>query len=466
MFGISSRLLAATFATILCVSSGTYGRTAKARAPLASPDDAPVTLHGAVADAGWALARLNDGGAIEGQSFAYPETTQPVRLYLIDSAVAHLGANEWFDQNPKLSLEASFEIGDGESDPSIEHGTKMLSLIAGPLTGAAAGTPIQLVTYDDYPLPGGAEPTVSRMIEALYQAIEYQEKHSETPAVICLASGSSNPLTSVTLKAAIEEAVGMGITVVVSAGNSGQNAASFVPSAYGTIPGVICVGASDANNVHLPDSNFGDAVDLYAPGFEVRTVNHTNPFSTNYGTMSGTSPATALTAAAAIIELSKNPSLTPAQVEAALKGESIAAVAVSSTVNPPEPELPPASLVQVQPDPEGDSDGDGAPDILERFFGSNLADSSTLPSPAAVTRIPGYAQLSFVVAADLYNNGSGTLSDGSTWRIRCSENLADWTDAVGTLSPGAAVDGKIPVTFSMPTTAPACFLKIEVTPAP
>jgi subtilisin family serine protease len=276
---------------------------------------------------------LNDGGAIEGQSFAYPETTQPVRLYLIDSPVAHLGANEWFDQNPKLSLEASFEIGDGESDPSIEHGTKMLSLIAGPLTGAAAGTPIQLVTYDDYPLPGGAEPTVSRMIEALYQAIEYQEKHSETPAVICLASGSSNPLTSVTLKAAIEEAVGMGITVVVSAGNSGQNAASFVPSAYGTIPGVICVGASDANNVHLPNSNFGDAVDLYAPGFQVRTVNHTNPFSTSYGTMSGTSPATALTAAAAIIELSKNPSLTPAQVEAALKGESVATVAVAATAS-------------------------------------------------------------------------------------------------------------------------------------
>ena len=417
--------------------------------------DIAVAPHGAVANAGWALARLNDGDAMASQSFAYPETSQPVRLFLIDSAVAHLGT--WFAQNPKLTLEHSSVIG-GTASTDTKHGTEMLSLIAGPGTGAAVGTPIQLVSIDVYP---GGSSTVSRITEAIYQALEYQEAHPGIPGVVCIASGSEPVATAPSSMAdAIQTAIEAKLTVIVSAGNAGLNASQFLPSAFGTQSGVVCVGASDANNVHLPNTNWGSAVDLYAPGYMVRSINHQNPFSGTYGTMNGTSPATALTAAAAIIELSKNPTLLPAQVESALKGESVA------TVTPPAPLVAPASLVQVQPDPQGDSDGDGAPDILERFFGSNLADSSTLPSPAEVSRIPGGAQLSFFVDADLYNNGSGTLSDGSTWRIRCSENLTHWTDAVGTLTPGAAVDGKIPVTFSMPTTAPSCFLKIEVTPAP
>jgi hypothetical protein len=423
----------------------------------ASAHDVAVIAHGAIADAGWALARLNDGDALDNQSFAYPETTQPVRLYLIDSPVAHLGT--WFARNPKLTLEATFGIGGNVGPSSYEHGTKMLSLIAGPSTGAAAGTPIRLVTYNDYPLSESGA-SVARMTEAVYQAVDYQQAHPGLPGVICLASGSQNPASSASLRSAVEDALAAGITVVVSAGNAGQDAALFIPSAYGSLDGVICVGASDANNVHLPTSNKGPAVDLYAPGYQVRSINHISPFSGTFGSMTGTSPATALTAAAAIIELSKNPALTPAQVEAVLEGEAVA------TVTPPAPLMAPASLVQVQPDPEGDSDGDGMANILERFFGSNAADSTVLPSPATVTPVQGGVQLSFLVAADLYNNGSATLSDGSTWRIRCSENLTHWTDAAGTLSPGTVVDGKIPVTFSMPTTARSCFLKIEVVPAP
>lgn len=419
--------------------------------------DVAVVPHGAIADAGWALARLNNGGALNQHSFAYPETTQPVRLYLIDSPVAHL--DTWFAQNPKLTLETSLEIGGNVGPGSFEHGTKMLSLIAGPSTGAAAGTPIRLVTYNDFPSSGSGS-TVMRMAEAIYQAVDYQLEHPELPAVICLASGSQSPTSSVALQAAVDDALDAGITVVVSAGNSGVDAADFVPSAYGTMNGVICVGASDANNTHLPTSNKGPAVDLYAPGYEVRSINHTSPQSGTFGAMTGTSPATALTAAAAIIELSKNRALTPAQVESRLKGESVA------TVTQPAPLATPASLVQVQPEPEDDSDGDGTANIVERFFGSNVADSSAVPSPATVTQVQGEVQLSFLVAADLYNNGLPTLSDGSTWRIRCSENLTQWTDAVGTLSAGTVVDGKIPVTFSMPTTAPSCFLKIEVVAAP
>jgi hypothetical protein len=124
-------------------------------------------------------------------------------------------------------------------------------------------------------------------------------------------------------------------------------------------------------------------------------------------------------------------------------------------------------MVQVEVDPEGDSDGDGSADLLEQFFGSNPADPATKPAAASLTRLPGQVQLGFSVAAELFNPATPyILGDGSTWKVRWSENLSDWHDATGTLVTGPAVGGKIPVSFQMPSAATSCFLRIEVKPAP
>lgn len=431
--------------------------------PTDAGSDIPMIPNGAVADAGWALARLNDGGDMASQSFVYPETSNPVRLFLIDSGVAHTGTDTWFSQNSNLLVEHSETIGtpSPSAAPAVEHGTRLLSLIAGPETGAALGTPVRLVSFNVYPGGEGSTTTSGRVADAILEAITYHAAHPGVPAVICLASGSSLGATSSLLSEAVAEAVAAGITVIVSAGNEGANASGYIPSAYGTQAGVVCVGASGEDNQHLSSTNFGPAVDLYAPGQNVRTLALPNPQSGSYYPMNGTSPATALATAAAIIELSKNPGLTPAQVETALKSGSIASVSA------PEPATSPASLVQVEADPEGDSDDDGTADVLEAFFGSNPADAASGPSPMSLTRTSGQAQLGFQVSAELFNPATPyLLTNGGTWKIRCSENLSDWQDASGTLNVGAAVAGKIPLTFSMPGSADSCFLRVEVTPAP
>jgi hypothetical protein len=424
--------------------------------------DIPMVPNGAVTDAGWALARLNNGDSAASQSFVYPETTNPVRLFLIDTGVAHAS---WFSQNTNLTFVHSEVIGSPATSNHVNHGTQMLSLIAGPDTGAALGTPIQVVNFNVYPGSGVASTTSGLIDDAISQAIDYQIDHPGIPAVICLASGSLSGASSSGLQATITDAVEAGITVIVSAGNEGANATNYIPSAYGIQAGVICVGASDQNNQHLPNTNSGPAVDLYAPGQNVRTLALPNPQPGIFGSMNGTSPATALATAAAIIELSKHPKqlppLSPAQVENALKSGALASVTA------PAPATSPASLIQVVADPEGDSDNDGTADLLESFFASNPADVTSLPSPMSLTRLPGQAQLGFSVSAELFNPGSPyVLTNGGTWKVRWSANLTAWQDATGTLSLGTAVAGKIPVTFSMPTTATSCFLRIEVKPAP
>jgi Subtilase family len=431
--------------------------------PTDTGSEIPMIPNGAVADAGWALARLNDGGDMASQSFVYPETTNPVRLFLIDSGVAHTGTGTWFSQNTNLEVEYTETIGNPSSSapPAVEHGTRMLSLIAGPETGAALGSPIQLVNFNVYPGGEGSSTTSGRIADAISQAVTFQAAHPGVPAVICLASGSSLGASSSLLASAVDEAVDAGITVIVSAGNEGANASAYIPSAYGTQAGVICVGASGENNQHLSNTNSGPAVDLYAPGQNVRTLALPNPQSGSYYLMNGTSPATALATAAAIIELSKNPDLSPAQVETALKSGSIASVSA------PAPATSPAALIQVVADPEGDSDNDGTADVLEIFFGSNPADAAEAPSAMSLTRTAVQTQMAFNVSADLFNAATPfLLTNGGTWKVRCSENLTDWQDASGTLTAGAAVSGKIPLTFSMPGTAASCFLRIEVTPAP
>jgi len=122
--------------------------------------------------------------------------------------------------------------------------------------------------------------------------------------------------------------------------------------------------------------------------------------------------------------------------------------------------------VQVQPDPESDSDLDGISDILESFFGSNPGNPAVRPMPMSVARLSGQARLSFNVSSDLFNPATPyVLTDGSTWKVRVSGNLKDWQDATGTLTPGTAAGGVIPMTFSVPNGESKVFLRIEVTPA-
>jgi serine protease len=110
------------------------------------------------------------------------------------------------------------------------------------------------------------------------------------------------------------------MTVIVSSGNQSSTAASYIPASYGTKAGVICVGASNSSDVAISMSNTGLPVDLLAPGNGVRV--RTDVVATPFAYMTGTSPAAALVAGSALIELSINGSLTPAEVETLLKNSA------------------------------------------------------------------------------------------------------------------------------------------------
>jgi serine protease len=129
-----------------------------------------------------------------------------------------------------------------------------------------------------------------------------------------------------TTQNAINSARTRGTVVVVAAGNESQNASNSNPA---NCAGVIAVAATNRSGGRATYSNYGTIVDVAAPGGDtgagiLSTLNAgtTSPGADSYASYMGTSMATPHVAAVAALMLSKNPALTPDDVEARLKSSA------------------------------------------------------------------------------------------------------------------------------------------------
>jgi subtilisin len=142
--------------------------------------------------------------------------------------------------------------------------------------------------------------------------------------------GKSCSATTDSYKKAICNAVGKGVTFVVAAGNSSDDAANHVPAAY-TIPGMMTVSAladfdgksgglgaatcrADEDDTLANFSNYGPRIDIIAPGVCILSTWNDG----GYNTISGTSMASPHVAGAAALYKASNPGATPVQVRDAL----------------------------------------------------------------------------------------------------------------------------------------------------
>ena len=117
-----------------------------------------------------------------------------------------------------------------------------------------------------------------------------------------------------------------GMIIVAAAGNDTTNANFVFPACH---TDVITVSATDENNIPSDFTNFGNVVDIAAPGVNIksttpRTFDDDNDkviceaYST-YMTINGTSMATPLVSAAAAMIKSIDPDITPAEVKRLIK---------------------------------------------------------------------------------------------------------------------------------------------------
>lgn len=85
---------------------------------------------------------------------------------------------------------------------------------------------------------------------------------------------------------AVASAVASGVVVVVAAGNSNADACSYSPASESS---ALSVGATNSSDMRTNFSNYGDCVDVYAPGDDIVSASKTSVSAVS--TMRGTSMA-------------------------------------------------------------------------------------------------------------------------------------------------------------------------------
>ncbi|UOF02650.1 S8 family peptidase [Bdellovibrio reynosensis] len=121
--------------------------------------------------------------------------------------------------------------------------------------------------------------------------------------------------------------ISSGVVVVSSAGNKNSGDFNYYPA---SCPGVISVAATDTYGNRSEFSNYGNHVDIAAPGSDIVSTLplYSTESTTGFGEMSGTSMAAPhVTGVVALIKAT-NPSLTPEQVTQILKSTARPFVAI------------------------------------------------------------------------------------------------------------------------------------------
>lgn len=197
-----------------------------------------------------------------------------------------------------------FSSGDNNPSPagSDSHGTHTAGTIAA-VTNNGIG--VAGVAQDVHLLPiriyGGANPWMT----ALVQGIDYaRNMGAKVVSVSYNIDGYTQALSD-----AIGRADAGDMVYVNSAGNNGQNADGLRGALRNVHQNVVFVAATDHNDNKASFSNFGQTVDIAAPGVDVLSTVINNGYALN----SGTSMACPHMAGAVAVIRSKFPALTDRQ---------------------------------------------------------------------------------------------------------------------------------------------------------
>lgn len=269
--------------------------------------DTPVQLFGTDAPpASWGLDRIDQTPTALDSKYEYPDSAgQGVRVYVVDTGVQL--------DNPEFTgrtLPGFDATGSGNTTTDCHgHATHVAGTIAGTKFGVAKKATIISVKV----LSCAGTGSTTGVVSGLDWIAANHPKG--TPGVINMSIGGSS---NSTLNAAVERLSALGILNVVAAGNDNNDACYYSPA---SATSAITVGASDSRDAKASFSNFGNCVDVFAPGTSIISARASDPNGSVQ--MNGTSMATPHVAGLAALYFAQNPSATVAQTTAAIRAGGI-----------------------------------------------------------------------------------------------------------------------------------------------
>ncbi|CAM5456230.1 MULTISPECIES: S8 family peptidase [Streptomyces] len=247
----------------------------------------------------WGLDRIDQADTQGDKKYTYPDSAgEGVTAYVIDTGVRT--SHKDFEGRASSGFDAV--DGDNDATDGNGHGTHVAGTIAGKAHGVAKKAKIVAVRVLDDQGSGSTEQVVA--------GIDWVTKNHKGPSVANMSLGGG---ADEALDAAVQKAVASGVTFAVAAGNESTDAGQGSPA---RVKEAITVASSTNTDEQSDFSNYGSAVDLYAPGSDI--TSDWNDSDQGTKTISGTSMATPHVAGAAAVYLGAHKDAKPDAVAKAL----------------------------------------------------------------------------------------------------------------------------------------------------
>ena len=363
--GKSVRRLSKVFnGAIADLSSGQVASLKKIPTVLYVEEDLPINTNTTINPTpSWGLDRINQRTLPLDSTYSFASNGSGVDAYVVDTGIL-LTHTEFAGR-----VRAGFDAFSGTGNDCNGHGTHVAGIVAGATHGVAPGASLVALRILDCAGSGNT----SGLVSAIDWAIE---DHTTTPAVMNLSLGGAR---SPSVNSAVDRAFADGITVVVAAGNTNVDACTLSPASATT--SALTVGATTITDARASFSNFGQCLDLFAPGASIKSAWYSSDTATN--TLSGTSMASPHVAGLVARYLSTNPQATPTQVMNAINGTATTNVVTNpGTLSPNRLAFgEPASTSSAGSPPASGSPTSTAP-------ASGGAGTSGASGPSSVTATP------------------------------------------------------------------------------
>ena len=210
-----------------------------------------------------------------------------IKVAVLDSGIDY--SHPDLKDNYKGGYNFVYDNNDPFDDGYISHGTHIAGIIGARNNGTGVvGVAPEVSLYAVKVLGGMVTGDLSDILAGMEWAI------TNKMDVINMSIGA--PIDSAAFKDACDRAYEAGIIIVAASGNA-HSAVEF-PAAYDS---VIAVSATDQDDTIATFSNYGESVELTAPGVNINSTLRGG----GYGIMKGTSQATAHVTGATAILLSK-----------------------------------------------------------------------------------------------------------------------------------------------------------------
>jgi subtilisin len=239
---------------------------------------------------------------------------------VVDADIAILDTGIDLDHSDlNVFHEKTFIPGTTNADDDHGHGTHLAGIAAAKdnsfgIVGIAPGARLWALKI--------LESSGMGEISTLIKGLDYINQNPNQVDVAVLSLGCE--CESGALDIAISNSIKAGITIVVAAGNEGKNAGTFTPANNQDVITVSAIADTDGkcggngpsspyggDDMLASFSNFGDVVDISAPGVDIYSTFKSN----SYTKLTGTSMAAPHVAGAAALYISSHPEASPKDVK-------------------------------------------------------------------------------------------------------------------------------------------------------